>query len=145
MRNSLKRVASKDKKAFLEDLKKVYTADSKEDAMVKLQEIRVKWSKYDAAIKKWEQNWDTLSNYFKFSKEIRKIIYTTNPIESFHRQIRKITKTKGAFTSENALVKLVYCAIINITKKWTKPINNWSVIITQLEEHFPNRLSIATV
>ncbi len=79
--------------------------------------------------------------YFKYSSEVRKLIYTTNPIEGFHRQVRKYTKTKGAFTSENALFKLVFCAIKQITAKWNMPIPNWAVTVSQLDIFFPDRLN----
>ena len=86
------------------------------------------------------KNLDNLSTYFKFSKEIRKLIYTTNPIEGFHRQVRKYTKTKGAFTSENGLFKLLFCAINQITEKWTMPISDWAMTISQLDIYFPDRV-----
>jgi transposase-like protein len=102
--------------------------------------ITEKWQKYHMALKSWHDNWDNLSAYFKFSPAIRKLIYTTNPIEGFHRQIRKYTKTKGAFTSENALLKLTFCAINGIVRKWNMPIANWSATISELDLFFPKRL-----
>lgn len=108
IRNSLKYVASKNQKEFMADLKTVYKANTKDLAEYNLLSLDEKWGvKYPMVIKSWQKNWDNLSTYFKYSAEIRRIIYTTNPIESIHRQIRKYTKTKGAFTSENALLKLV--------------------------------------
>ncbi|MBA8667886.1 transposase [Holosporaceae bacterium 'Namur'] len=86
-------------------------------------------------------NWDNLSAYFKYSAEIRKLIYTTNPIEGFHRGVRKYTKIKGAFTSENALFKLASRAIKNITAKWNQPIQNWALITSQLDIYFPDRIN----
>jgi transposase-like protein len=80
--------------------------------------------------------------YFKYSSDVRRLIYTTNPIEGFHRQVRKYTKTKGAFTSENALFKLIFCAINNIAVKWNQPLPNWALTISQLDIYFPNRLNI---
>ncbi len=143
IRNSLKMIASKDKKAFMVDLKKVYKASNEAIARQRLNELAEKYSKYQAAIKPWLVNWEQLSAYFKYAEEIRRLVYTTNPIEGFHRQIRKYTKTKGAFTHENALLKLVFCAIRNITRKWTMPLANWAVIFSELDIHFPNRLEIA--
>jgi transposase-like protein len=111
LRNSLKYVASKDQKEFMKNLKPVYQAVSKEMAEYELQKLSEKWSKkYPVVLDSWERNWDKLSTYFKYPAEIRKLIYTTNTIEGYHRQIRKVTKTKGAFTSDMALLKLIYLA-----------------------------------
>ena len=123
------------------DLKTVYQAATKDLAEHNLLMLDEKWGrKYPIVIKSWNNNWDNLSSYFKYSAEIRKLIYTTNPIEGFHRQVRKYTKTKGAFTSENALFKLVFCAIKQITAKWNMPISNWSLAISQLDIYFQDRL-----
>ena len=141
IRNSIKHVASKNQKEFILDLKTVYQAETKDLAEHNLLMLDEKWGrKYPIVIKSWNNNWDNLSSYFKYSAEIRKLIYTTNPIEGFHRQVRKYTKTKGAFTSENALFKLVFCAIKQITAKWNMPISNWSLAISQLDIYFPDRL-----
>lgn len=141
IRNSIKHVASKNQKEFILDLKTVYQAETKDLAEHNLLMLDEKWGrKYPIVIKSWNNNWDNLSTYFKYSAEIRKLIYTTNPIEGFHRQVRKYTKTKGAFTSENALFKLVFCAIKQITAKWNMPISNWSLAISQLDIYFPDRL-----
>lgn len=143
IRNSLRYVASRDQKAFMVDLKTVYQAENKDLAEHNLLKLDEKWGKkYPVVIKSWQQNWDALSTYFKYSGEVKKLIYTTNPIEGFHRQVRKYTKTKGAFTSENALFKLVFCAIVSIEKKWTMPLPNWGLTFSQLDIFFPNRLSI---
>ncbi|WP_367364807.1 IS256 family transposase [Candidatus Tisiphia endosymbiont of Nedyus quadrimaculatus] len=142
IRNSLKHVASKDQKSFMVDLKMIYQAESRDVAEYNLLRLEEKWGKkYPMVIKSWQQNWDNLATYFKYSGEIRKLIYTTNPIEGFHRQVRKYTKTKGAFTSENALFKLVFCAIKQITAKWNMPIPNWAVTVSQLDIFFPDRLN----
>jgi len=93
-------------------------------------------------IKSWRSNWEHLSHYFQYSGDIRKLIYTTNAIEGFHRQVRKFTKTKGAFTSETALFKLVYCACQKITLKWTAPLQNWALTISQLDIYFEGRLKL---
>lgn len=129
IRNSLKYVVSKDQKAFMHDLKFVYKATSKDLAEHHLLELGEKWGKkYPAVIKSWQTHWDSLSQYFKYPEELRRIIYTTNIVEGFHRQVRKYTKSKGAFTSENALVKLIYCACQKILEKWDQPMHNWALI-----------------
>lgn len=144
IRNSIKYVVSKEQKPFMVDLKKVYQADTKELAELHFLELEEKWGKrYPAVIKSWSNNWDNLTNYFKYTKDIRKIIYTTNPIEGFHRQVRKFTKTKGAFTSENALFKLIYCACEKIKERWNQPLHNWALTIGQLGFHFEGRLELS--
>lgn len=141
IRNSIKFVASKNQKEFMADLKTVYKAETKDLAEYHLLKLDEKWGhQYPMVRKSWQQNWDNLSTYFKYSAPVRTMIYTTNPIEGFHRQVRKYTKTKGAFTSENALFKLVFSAILNIEKKWNQPIHNWALVVSQLDIFFPNRL-----
>lgn len=143
VRNSLKYVASKDQKEFLKDLKKVYRAVSKEVAEEELLFLEEKWgTKYPVVIDSWQNNWEELSQYFGFSAGIRKMIYTTNAVEGFHRQVRKVTKTKGAFPNDMALLKLVYLATKNIEKKWTSPLQNWSLVIQQLYIKFEDRVAI---
>jgi len=143
IRNSLKYVVSKDQKAFMLDLKQVYQATSRDLAEHHLQALEEKWGKkYATVIKSWQANWETLSVYFKYPEELRRIIYTTNIIEGFHRQIRKYTKNKGAFTSENALMKLIYCACQNVVEKWIAPMHNWALIISQLQIYFEGRLNL---
>ena len=143
IRNSLKFVASKDQKEFMQDLKTVYQAETKDLAELNLLRLDEKWGeKYPMVLKSWQNNWDNLSTYFKYSKEIRKLIYTTNSIEGLHRQIRKYTKTKSAFTNENALFKLVFCAINHASRKWSQPLHNWALTISQLDIFFPQRLSL---
>ena len=106
-------------------------------------ELEEKWGKkYPLVLKSWNNNWHNLSGYFKYPEEIRKMIYTTNAVEGLHRQIRKVTKTKGSFTSRAALEKLIYLAIKNISKKWLMPVPNWSLIIGQLDIFFANRLKL---
>ena len=141
IRNSLKYVASKDQKEFLSELKPVYKATTKELAELNLEKLGAKWrKKYPVVIKSWEENWHKLSTYFKYTEDIRRIIYTTNTIEGFHRQVRKVTKNKGVFPSDDALLKLVYLAYRNISKKWTQPLHNWSLTVSQLSIHFEGRL-----
>jgi putative transposase len=141
IRNSLKYVASKNQKEFIKDLKKVYKALNKEQAENELDNLEEKWgNKYPIVIKSWRNKWDNLSNYFKYPEDIRKVIYTTNIIESVHRQFRKLTKTKGGFPNENSLLKLLYMGIKNAEKKWTMPIRNWSLTLSQLAIFFEGRL-----
>jgi putative transposase len=143
IRNSLKYVISRDQKAFMLDLKLVYKATSKDLAEHRLLELDEKWGKkYPAVIKSWQTNWEALSQYFKYPEELRRIIYTTNIVEGFHRQIRKYTKNKGAFTSENALVKLIYCACQKILAKWNMAMHNWALIVSQLQIYFEGRLNL---
>ena len=141
IRNSMKYIASKDKKEFMKDLKLVYRADTKVLAEEALNRLDKKWGKkYPVVIESWESNWEELSAYFEYTKPIRKLIYTTNPVEGYHRQIRKVTKTKGAFTNDMALLKLVYLATKNIEKKWKRPLQNWSLTIQQLYIEFEDRI-----
>jgi putative transposase len=141
IRNSIRYVASKNQKEFMKDLKLIYQAISKEAAEMELDNLESKWGKkYPIVIKSWRNKWEHLSAYFKYPEEIRRIIYTTNIIESVHRQFRKLTKTKGAFPNENSLLKLLYMGIQNASKKWTMPIWNWSLTILQLAILFEGRL-----
>jgi transposase-like protein len=144
VRNSLKYIASKNQKEFMIDLKEVYKANSKDLAESKLLDLEEKWGKkYPLVLKSWNNNWHNLSGYFKYSAEIRKMIYTTNAVEGLHRQIRKVTKTKGSFTSQTALEKLIFMAIKNISKKWNnQPVQNWSLIVGQLDIFFADRLKL---
>jgi len=143
IRNSLKYIASKDQKEFLSELKPVYKAPTRELAEMNLESLSEKWrKKYPVVIKSWEDNWHKLSTYFKYTEDIRRIIYTTNTIEGFHRQVRKVTKNKGVFPSDDALLKLVYLAYRNISKKWTQPLHNWSLTVSQLSIHFEGRLKL---
>ena len=137
IRNSLKYIVSREQKAFMADLKLVYKATSQELAEHHLLELGEKWGKkYPAVIKSWNTHWDNLSQYFKYPEALRRIIYTTNIVEGFHRQIRKYTKNKGAFTSENALLKLIYCACQKVLEKWDQAMHNWALVISQLQIYF---------
>jgi len=141
IRNSLKYVGSKNQKEFMVDLKRVYKASNKDLAESELDVLEDKWNdKYPIVIKSWRNNWERLSQYFKYPEDIRRIIYTTNTIEAVHRQFRKLTKTKGAFPNQNSLLKLLYMGIQNASKKWTMPIQNWSLTISQLAIFFEGRL-----
>jgi len=137
----MKYVASKNQKAFMADLKPVYRATSKESAEVALDQLEERWGKqYPIVIKSWRRKWEHLSAYFKYPEPIRKVIYTTNAVEAVHRQFCKLTKTKGAFLNENSLLKLLYAGILNATKKWSMPIQNWSLALSQLAIYFEGRL-----
>jgi len=141
IRNSMKYVGSKNQKEFMVDLKRVYKASNKDLAEQELDTLADKWNdKYPIVIKSWRNNWERLSQYFKYPEDIRRIIYTTNTIEAVHRQFRKLTKTKGAFPNQDSLLKLLYMGIQNASKKWTMPIQNWSLTISQLAIFFEGRL-----
>jgi putative transposase len=144
IRNSLRYVASKNQKEFMKDLKLVYQAISKEATEEQLDRLEEKWgSKYPIVIQSWRNKWENLSNYFKYPADIRRIIYTTNIIESVHRQFRKLTKTKGGFPNENSLLKLLFMGIQNTQEKWTMPMHNWSLTLSQLAIFFEGRLEDA--
>lgn len=141
IRNSLKYVGSKNQKEFMADLKRIYKASNKELAAEELNILDGKWGdKYPIVIKSWRNNWERLSQYFKYPEDIRRIIYTTNTIEAVRRQFRKLTKTKGAFPNQDSLLKLLYMGIQNACKKWTMPIQNWSLTLSQLAIFFEGRL-----
>lgn len=141
IRNSLKYVASKNQRAFMADLKPVYRASTKQAAEAALDELEARWGDlYPLVIQSWRNKWDHLSAYFKYPDYIRKAIYTTNAVEAVHRQFRKLTKTKGAFPNENSLLKLLYAGIQQATKKWTSPIRNWNLALSQMAIHFEGRL-----
>jgi len=141
IRNSLRYVGSKHHKAFLVDLKRVYKALNKEAAESALDDLEETWgSKYPIVIQSWRKKWDNLSVYFRYPEDIRRVIYTTNSIEAVHRQFRKLTKTKGGFANDNSLLKLLYLGIQNASKKWTMPIHNWNLTLSQLAIFFEGRL-----
>jgi len=142
IRSSMKYIPYKDRKAFVADLKTVYTAVNTDVAMENLIELREKWEhKYPNAIKSWEDNWDNLSTFFEFSPYIRKIIYTTNIIESLNSQFRKVTKTKLIFPNDESLIKMLYLATEKIHSKWTRNYANWDLVINELNIIFDNILS----
>jgi transposase-like protein len=143
IRNSCKFVVLKDRQDFCKGLKTIYTAINKEVATEQLEKFKLKWySKYKYAIISWEDNWDNLSNYFEYPLELRKIIYTTNTIENLNRGIRKYTKTKTQYSTENAATKSIYLSIKNIEEAWTKPIANWGIILNQYLIIFDNRCGL---
>ena len=143
IRNSRKYISYKHQKEFIRDLKLVYGAVSKDVAETELDNLDTKWGEqYPIVIKSWRENWNELSNYFQFTQPIRTLIYTTNAVEGYHRQIRKITKNKGVFPTEKSLEKLVYLAYRNIVKKWTLPIRDWSQKAQQLAITFGDRFKL---
>lgn len=120
------------KKEFISDMKLIYNATSREMAAHELDHFAEKWNQnYPYAIQSWRKNWDELTVFFDFPVEIRKIIYTTNLIENLNRKVRKYTKNKMVFTTDDALKKSVYLSLMQISKKWTKPIQNWGLILNQ--------------
>ncbi|EJX2514854.1 IS256 family transposase, partial [Salmonella enterica] len=142
IRNPIKYVASKHHKAFMADLKPVYRAVSKEVAETALDELEAKWGQqYPVVLQSWSRKWENLSAYFRYPATIRKVIYTTNAIESVHRQFRKLTRTKGAFPNENSLLKLLYPGLMNAQEKWTMPIQSWNLTLSQLAIYFEGRLN----
>jgi len=155
IRQSLKYVIWKDHKAFSADLKTVYQAATREQAEANLLQLEQTWgSQYGTAIRSWQNNWDDLATFFEFPKEIRRLIYTTNTVEGYHRQLRKVIKNKGSFPTEHrscrehagarrqSVRKLLYLATMNITRKWTMPIQNWPRILNQLAIRFAERVPV---
>lgn len=141
IRNSLKYVGSKNQKAFMADLKCVYKAATLNAAESALDDLEAKWGdKYPLVIKSWRLKWPTLSTYFKYPQDVRTAIYTTNAVEAVHRQFRKLTKTKGGFANENSLLKLLYAGILKVSERWSHPVQNWSLTLSQLAIHFEGRL-----
>jgi transposase-like protein len=143
IRNSLKYVASKDQRIFMKDLKCVYQAVNKTQAELELVKLDETWGKkYPVVLRSWQTNWEKLTTYFAYDQQIRKLIYTTNAVEGFHRQVRKVTKTKGVFPNDMALLKLIYLATEQISKKWTMPLANWAITAQQLHIKFGERMKI---
>ena len=141
IRNSIKYIASKDKKAFMKDLKEVYKATTEELALAQLDNLKEKWgSNYGMVIDSWYNNWNNLDTFFKFSPQIRKLIYTTNVIEGFNRQVRKFTKVRTIFPTDESLNKCVYLATMEIMEKWTQPIHNWGTTLAELSLYFEEQL-----
>lgn len=143
IRNSLKYVTWNDRKAFMLDLKQVYQAATRESAEANLQQLAEKWGdKYAVAIRSWQNNWEDLATFFAYPAEIRRLIYTTNSVEGYHRQLRKVTKTKSIFPTPEAARKLLFLANRDILKKWTMPIQHWPLILNQLVIRFEGRIAI---
>lgn len=143
IRNSCKYVVWKDLKEFTADMKEIYTSVNREQAASSLAHFELKWSsKYRHAVQSWHRNWDDLTAFFDFPVEIRTIIYTTNLIENLNGKIRKYTKTKMSFPTDEALRKSVWLALQEIEKKWTMPIRNWGLVMNQFMAIFENRIRI---
>jgi len=133
IRYSLKYMVWKDRKAFVADLKKIYRAATREEAEANLIKLDETWGKkYAASVRSWKNNWEDLATFFEFPQGIRRLIYTTNTVEGYHRQFRKVTKNKGSFPTKESLRKLFYLATMDITKKWTGTIRNWPLILNLL-------------
>lgn len=142
IRNSVKYVPHKDKKVFCADMKAIYTAPTEEAGLLALDRFEEKWgNRYQYAIRSWRANWSCLSTFFKYPDEIRTLIYTTNPIESYNRSVRKVSKTKGSFSSDEALIKILYLVTMDVSKKWNQKRRDWNKIIGQLAIYFADRLS----
>lgn len=141
VRNTLKYVGEKNKKEFAADLKKIYHAPSEEAAQKQLKAVTDKWEKeYPNAMKSWHTNWDVISPIFKFSAQVRKVIYTTNAIESLNSCYRRLNKQRSVFPSDTALLKALYLSTSEITKKWTMPLRDWGKVLGELEIMYPDRL-----
>ena len=141
IRNSLKYVPHKERKDLMPDLKKVYQALTLEEAEYAFEEFKEKWGKkHPIIIRSWENNWNELTSYFKYPHEIRKLIYTTNTIEAYHRQLRKVTKTKTSYPTDEALLKIIYLATMDISKKWNQPLRIWKRCISQFAIYFDDRI-----
>lgn len=142
IRNCSKFVSWKDRKLFCADMKPIYKAINEEQAIEALEEFSEKWGKkYPYPIKSWNENWDELMTFMKYPEEIRRLIYTTNPIEAFNRGIRKVTKTKTSFRTSESLFKLLYLVSQDIAEKWTMPIRDWGLIFNQLNVYFEERMA----
>ena len=141
--SKLRSSISKHQRAFLADLKTVYQASTQELAETNLNELDQRWgSQYPVVINSWRSKWEHLSSYFKYTGPIRKMIYTTNVIEGYHRQLRKVTKNRSVFPSDESLFKLIYLASVDASKKWTMARQGWAQTVSQLAIHFGDRLKI---
>lgn len=141
LRNSSKYVSYKDLKALMSDLKAVYATVDEQAALDALETFAQNWdNKYPKIARSWRENWANLSTYFKYPQEVRRLIYTTNMIEGFNRQLRKVTKSKSVFPTDDSLLKMLYLAMMDITKKWTGRRQDWSRIHAQLSIYFAERM-----
>lgn len=143
VRNSAKFVPYKDRKAVCADLKKIYGAVNLDDAEYTKEEFREKWDKkYPSIMRSWDKNWAGLSTFFEYPQEIRKLVYTTNPVEGYHRMVRKFTKTKAIFPTDDSIRKVVYLSVKEIQKKWSMPVRDWGLIYSQVMIYFEDRLAV---
>ena len=141
VRNTLKYVANKDMKAFAKDLKTIYTSPDEKNALKQLETVTEKWEPlYPHAMNRWKENWDAISPIFKFSKDVRTAFYTTNAIESLNASYRRLNRQRSVFTSSQALLKALYLATFEATKKWTMPIRNWGKVRGELTIMYPDRM-----
>lgn len=141
IRNSIKYVSYKDVKKITSALQPIYKAPTEQAALDELEQFEKTWGgKYPLIVRSWRNNWDELATFFKYSPEIRKLIYTTNIIESYHRQLRKVTKGKAVFPTDEALLKMLYLSTMDVLRKWTARVQNWGQILLQLMVHFPDRV-----
>lgn len=143
IRNSTRYVSYKDLKKVTADLKPIYKAVTEEAALLELERFEENWgSKYPLIVKSWRQNWDELATFFKYPPELRKLIYTTNMIESYHRQLRKVTKGKSIFPTDESLLKMLYLSTMDVIRKWTGRVQNWGQILLQLTVYYPERVQV---
>jgi transposase-like protein len=141
VRNTLKHVSEKNRKAFAADLKRIYHAPDEETGHQTMRDVKEKWDKvYPNAMKRWQDDWSAVCPVFKYSAAVRKVLYTTNVIESLNSQYRKLNNSRSVFPSDDALKKALYLSTLNITKKWTMKIHNWGMIYGELSVHFEGRL-----
>lgn len=142
IRSSTRFVVSKDMRSFVSDLKKIYRANTQDDAWDELEAFDLKWGKkYPVAVKSWRDNWNELTSFYQYPYEMRSIIYTTNTIEGFNRQLRKVTKTRAVFPTDDSLLKLLFLSMRDITAKWSSRPKNWGLIMSQLLLCFPDRIT----
>lgn len=142
IRNTLKYVSYKDKKAFASDLKTIYLSPSEKQGFSNLEKVKSKWeSKYPNAMKSWEKNWDVLTPIFKFSHDVRKIIYTTNAIESLNATYKKLNRQRSVFPSDTALMKALYLSTLQATKRWSQPLRNWGKVYGEFSIMYPDRMN----
>lgn len=142
IRNSLKYVSYKEQRALMADLKKVYQALTLEEAEAAFEAFKERWGKkHPIIIRSWDKNWVELTAYFKYPYDIRRVIYTTNTIEGYHRQLRKVIKTKTAYPTDESLKKIIYLATMEVSKKWNMPLREWTKCISQFHIYFNERLN----
>jgi len=142
IRNSMKFVPYKDRKTICADLKKIYGAVNLDDAEYAKEEFREKWDKkYPAILRSWDDNWADLTTFFNYPEQIRRLIYTTNAVEAYHRMVRKFTKSKAIFPTDDSIRKVIYLSVKEITKKWTVPARDWGLVYSQIMIYFADRFS----
>lgn len=141
VRYSTRFVNYKDRKAFCQDMKKIYTAPTEEGGLAAIDKFEGKWGgKYAYAVKSWRSNWQVLSTFFRYPPEIRRLVYTTNPLENLNRRLKKVTKTKGSFPTDDSLFKILYLAVSDASEKWGMPLWDWTTILNQLRVYFGERV-----